>query len=114
MKLEKNKLFVDFHEWAWSLRTCGFPIFAILKDGEVVKIGETRKKPTVYKIPKETVAILREYVSNSGLTKWFIYTMPSLQEYIVGDRNNWDTSELPDNLQSIIEKLVEKYLATDP
>jgi len=110
---EDGNLFVGTHEWAWSIRTQGFPIYAILQDGEVVEIGSTQKRAKIYKLPKDTIAILREYVSNSGRRTLFVYTIPDLQEFAVGDSNNWDTSELPSNLQGIIEGLIQKHLA-DP
>ena len=111
MKLKENKLFVDYHEWAWSMRTQGFPIFAVSQDGKVVQIGTTTKKPKIYKLPENTVAIVRKYVSNSGIETWHIYTIPSLNEFVIGEKNNWDTSKLPENLQGIINCMVQQYLS---
>jgi hypothetical protein len=105
-----DKLFVGTHEWAWSLRTQGFPIFAILRNGETRTIGTTTKRATIYTLPSGTIAILREYVSNSGRRRWFIYSIPDLKEYEVGDNNDWDVSELPSGLREIIEEMAKKIL----
>jgi hypothetical protein len=113
MKLKENLLFVDFHEWAWSQRTQGFPIYAVLNNGKAVQIGITVKKPKVYQIPEGTIAVVREYVSNSGLRTLFIYSIPSLQEFTIGDKNNWDVSELPENLQSVLGNMIQQHLAGD-
>jgi len=100
-----DKLFVGTHEWAWSLRTQGFPIFAISKDGKVRDVGLTEKKARIYKIPEDTIALIRHYVSNSGRRTWFIYTIPDLKEFRVGDGNDWDVSELPNGIKQVIEKI---------
>jgi len=109
-----DKLFVAFHEWAWSLRTQGFSVFAILQDGKVVEIGKTQKRPCVYKLPENTIALIREYTSNSGRRTIFIYTIPDLQEFRVGDSNNWDTSGIPRVVKMVLDNIIQRYLITEP
>ena len=111
---EDGNLFVGTHEWAWSLRTQGFPIFAVKADGKVEEIGTTQKRAKIYKLPKDTIALIREYVSNSGRRTLFIYTIPDLQEFAVGDSNNWDTSGIPRVVKMVLEDMIQRYLITEP
>jgi len=113
MEMRGGNVFVGYHEWAWSLRTSGFPVFAITQSG-VVKIGVTCKKPAIYKLPEGTIAIIRQYVSNLGNETWYIYTIPELHEFRVGDKNDWDTSELPSGIKEIVTNMIQQHLADDP
>jgi len=75
----KNKVFVDFHEWAWSARTSGYGVYAITQQGDIIKIGVTTKKPASYEVTDDTIAIFRYYESNKGYASIYIYTKDGKQ-----------------------------------
>jgi len=89
-----NTLLVGSHRWAWSRRTSGFPVYALVKRGclfEMKKIGETTKHFTKYLLPENTIAVVREYVSNLGNCKYYVYIFSNndFREYILGETENF-------------------------
>ncbi|MEM2196591.1 MAG: hypothetical protein QXI11_02040 [Thermoproteota archaeon] len=89
-----NTLLVGAHEWAWSRRTLGFPVYAVLKvpgGFELQKIGETLKHFTKYYLPKNTVAVVRKYVSNLGNRRYYIYVFDNddFRTYILSEVENF-------------------------
>ena len=108
VKIEANKLIVDFHEWAWSLRTQGFPVYAVTKNGEKILIGGTVKKRTVYDLPPDTIAVLRRYYSNAGYLTVFVYLLDDdeIHEIILNEQNNFEGIEsLPELVKEAIKEL---------
>jgi len=102
------KLVVGYHEWAGSLRTQGMPIWALFKNGKAVQIGTTGKAPEEYTVPKTAIAVIRRYVSNSGILTYHVYSVPSGTEYYVEEQFNFSLSELPDELQKPVMTFLEK------
>lgn len=63
------KFEVGYHEWAWSIRTSGMPVGAIINspDGyKEIDIGRTSKKPTAYFVPANAVVVVRYYSIKNG------------------------------------------------
>lgn len=67
-----NKLCVGFGELAWDEASESLPIWAILKGGEVVKIGETSQKASEYELPEGACAVAVCY-DNNGRKRIRIY-----------------------------------------
>jgi len=101
-----NKIFVRYHEWAFSLRTSGFPVYAVTSRG-LVKVGVTKKAPTSYRLPPGTVAVVREYRSNRGYRTFYIY-FPDGRELEADEKSNF---ELPADVPEAVRKAVD-VLAT--
>ena len=89
---KNNKLFVGFHKWAWSRRTEGFPVFAVVNNKKFIYIGETQKRATAYELPEGTKFVVRYYESNRGLRYWYIYFLHkgAVKEYELSE--NWHFS----------------------
>ena len=103
---KNGKLFVGFHEWAWSRRTEGYGVYAVLKDGGIVKIGTTTKRPMAYQLPPETIAVFRFYESNRGYISLFIYT-PDGKQYTIDQKENF---RMPDELDDKIKEAIIRWL----
>jgi len=109
MQLIGNKLIVGFHEWAWSLRTQGFPVFAVLEDGQVVKIGVTTKGRETYYLPEGTVAVVRKYYTNRGYLTIFVYLIQDgkVIEVIVDEGNDFEQlNQLPPVVQKAVDDMI--------
>jgi stage V sporulation protein SpoVS len=109
-----NKLYVGFHTWANSRRTTGFSVYAIyysqLNTVETQKIGYTSKKPTVYDLPNNTIAVVRRYVTNSGYNYFYIYILPSLKEYEISEKDNFKIPEdLPEAVRIGMKNILQQY-----
>jgi len=102
------KLVVGYHEWAGSLRTQNMPIWALFKNGKAVQIGTTSKAPEEYTLPQGAIAVIRRYVSNSGILTYHVYAVPSGTEYFVEEQFNFSLGELPDELQGPVREFLEK------
>jgi len=90
-----NTLIVGFHEWAWSLRTTGFPVYAIRKldeKYEIAQIGSTRKQLSKYTLPDGTVAVFREYVTNRCYREYYIYVFKGdkVKEYAIYEATGFE------------------------
>jgi len=99
VKWLKNKIFVGYHEWARSLRTQGYSVYAITIEKGLVtdhwrfkKIGETQKRPKYYEIPPNTKFVLRVYRSNSGLWYFYLYFpfKGEVKEIKITERKNFE------------------------
>ncbi len=80
MKVINQKVIVEGHEWARSLRTSGMPVYAgWVSQGKlhVVEIGRTQKRPAVYQLPSQAEFVLREYWTNSGWRILYYYPFPT-------------------------------------
>lgn len=109
------RLLVGFHEWAWSLRTSGFPIWAVFPDGSIHEIGRTNKHPTAYRLPRETVAVIRRYQSNKGYRTYFVYVIrrnsEELEQFEIDERDNFEVPEkLPEPVKVALRGLIEPEL----
>jgi hypothetical protein len=107
--VEKNgelKLMVGYHEWAWSFRTSGMPVWALFPDGHAEEIGGTDKKPTSYTIPAGAVGVVRKYESYSGLLTFHVYSLPDGVEYYVEEQFNFSTANLPEKLREPVTKFL--------
>ena len=113
VELRGDRLLVGFHEWAWSHRTSGFPVFALLGTGELVRVGYTRKRLTFYRLPEGTVAVIRYYESNSGYRTLYVYSVPELEKYVIDEKEDFDMSVLPEGLRPLVEKAVFELLGED-
>jgi len=101
-----NKIYTDYHEWAWSKRSEGFRVYAILEDGTTQIIGETSKKPKSYELPNGTIAVFRHYISNNYYESIYVYT-PDGKEFSIHETENY---EFPDGLDDRIKKALIKWL----
>jgi len=101
-----NKIYTDYHEWAWSKRSEGFRVYAILEDGTVKLIGETTKRPAIYNLPEGTIAVLRHYISNNYYESIYIYT-PDGKQYEVHETENY---AIPTDLDDKIKEAIIKWL----
>jgi len=101
-----GKLFVGFHEWAWSRRTEGFGVYAILGDGSIVKVGITSKRPVVYDLPDKTVAVFRFYESNRSYVTLYLYLKDGKQ-YTIDQKENF---RMPDELDDKIKEAIIRWL----
>ena len=114
-----NKIYVGFHEWAWSRRTQGFPIFQVkMQNGSFVfkLIGETQKRATVYTVDPFTDFIVRYYESNSGYVTWHVYFRlnSEVKEIPISEQYNFEPPIFSDDVYGLyknymaIKKLAEK------
>jgi len=103
---KNGKLFVDFHEWAWSSRTCGYGVYAVKSTGEIEKIGTTTKKPMTYTLPEGTVAVFRYYESNRGYATIYIY-LPDGRTFAIDEKDNF---KMPEELSDTIKKAIIDWL----
>ena len=115
MRYEHPHLIVEAHEWAWSLRTQGFPVYAITASGELVEVGETKKHVARYALPEGTVAVVRYYESVKGHVTLYVYTIPELREYRVEELEGFAVPEelkarLPQAALDAINKLALAHL----
>jgi len=111
-----NVLLVGFHEWAWSRRTCGFPIYAIVRQPngfEMRKIGSTTKLATKYVLPENTVAVVKKYVSNRGVREYDVYILAGdeIHRYGLYEENNFKPLEPPSGEAGEILEFVRKWIA---
>lgn len=99
-----DRLFVGYHEFAWSSRTCGYGVYAILSNGDVVKIGETAKRPMYYDLPPGTEAVFRYYESNKGYATIYLYLRDG-RHYEIHEKENFKMPiEISDTLKNAIIK----------
>ena len=101
-----NRLYVGFHEWAWSKRSEGFRVYAVLEDGTVKLIGETTKRPAVYNLPEGTIAVFRHYESNRGYESIYVYT-PDGKSYAIHETENY---AIPTELDDRIKKAIKEWI----
>ena len=102
----KNKVFVDFHEWAWSARTSGYGVYAITQQGDIIKIGVTTKKPASYEVTDDTIAIFRYYESNRGYVTLHLY-MRDGRQYTIEQKENF---RMPYDIDDKIKVALIKWL----
>ena len=98
---------VGFHEWAWSRRTSGYPVWAIrrgaIHPGEWVDVGYTEKGVTYYPLPEDTIAVVRYYCSNRGYKTYFVYIPGRSEEFAIDEKNNFEIpSELPEEVKAAL------------
>jgi hypothetical protein len=105
VRWEGNKLHVGYHEWAWSQRTQGFPVYAVLGE-EVIKIGETTKRPWTYIVPQGTIAVVRRYETNKGYTEYHVY-LPGGEHYVIDEKSDYN---IPEELPETVRKALSKWL----
>jgi hypothetical protein len=99
-----NQIFVKYHEWAFSLRTSGFPVYAILPSGAPIRIGVTQKAPTSYKLPPDAAAVIREYRSNRGYRTFYVY-LPDGREFKADEKSNFELPAAPEAVRKAVEIL---------
>jgi hypothetical protein len=93
-------IMVGFHEWAWSRRTSGFPVWAIRAPNEWVDVGYTEKGVTYYPLPENTIAVVRFYKSYRGYTTYYVYIPGRGEEFAIDEKNNFEIpSELPEEVK---------------
>jgi hypothetical protein len=94
---------VGFHEWAWSKRTSGFPVWAIRANGGWEDIGYTEKKVTYYPLPEDTIAVVRYYCSNRGYKTYYVYIPGRGEEFAIDEKNNFEIpSELSEEVKAAL------------
>jgi hypothetical protein len=103
---ENHELRVGFHEWAWSRRTSGMPIYAILSDGKVQKVGETEKRPMRYYLPKETKAIVRVYWTGKGYHTLEVFNKEG--NWLIDERENFAIPDELKEIQAPLEELINQ------
>ena len=107
---DSYRLLVGAHTWAHSIRTSGFPLLAVMPDGNLIRIGSTAKQPTSYSVPSGALAILRIYRTNSGYVKFYVYTLPDLTTYILSAWDNYEMSQLPAQLRQILRPYIDEWV----
>ncbi|MEM5867954.1 MAG: hypothetical protein QXG39_08560 [Candidatus Aenigmatarchaeota archaeon] len=108
------KFKVGYHEWAWSIRTSGMPITAIIEcsDGyKEIDIGRTCKKPTTYFMPTTAVVVVRYYWSYRGYMTVYFYSASSGAEIAIADEKNNYEPEYRDKITAEERKAIEWWLA---
>lgn len=110
MRLIGNVLHVEAHEWAWSRRTQGFPVYALFADGSIREIGSTAKRYATYEVPEGAIGIIRKYVSNQGYRTFYVYTLPGLAEFPVAELFDFRTNVLPNSVREAFEKAFSKLV----
>jgi hypothetical protein len=95
---------VGYHEWAWSRRTSGFPVWAIRSGAkapsEWVDVGYTEKRPTFYSLPSDTIAVVRFYKSYRGYVTYYVYVPGKGEEFAIDEKNNFEIpQELPEEVK---------------
>lgn len=113
VRWEKNKIVVGHHEWAWSLRTQGFEVYAIFKkegDGNLyyLPIGRTKMRPSTYVLPEGTVAVFKFYRSNVGCRYLHVYT-PDGKRYDI-DIDISENYEIPEDFPVELRRFFEKFI----
>jgi hypothetical protein len=98
---------VGFHEWAWSRRTSGFPVWAIragfTSPSEWVDVGYTEKGVTYYSLPEDTIAVVRLYKSYRGYTTYYVYIPGDSREFAIDEKNDFEIpSELPEEVKAAL------------
>ena len=106
VRWEGDRLYVDFHEFAWSRRTENFGVYAIKSDGTIEKIGTTTKKPVVYHLPPGTEAVFRFYESNRGYVTLHLYLRDGRQ-YTIDQKENF---RMPYDIDDKIKVALIKWL----
>ncbi len=110
MRIEGNVLVTGYHEFAFSLRTTGFPIYSITKDG-VQEIGKTVKWPAKYPLPAGTLAVMRKYVSNSGIVYFTVYPLSGSQlcdGISVNEKNDFSVSDVPLPIRHVLSEWLKQ------
>ena len=109
MRWEGNKLKVEFHEWAWSQRTSGYPVYALTENG-LIKIGETKKAYAEYTIPEGTKAVVRIYRSNRGYLTVYIYTRDG-NSIVVDEKENFrGLEQLEQQVREAVETIIQQHI----
>ncbi|MEM2169712.1 MAG: hypothetical protein QW186_07925 [Candidatus Bathyarchaeia archaeon] len=110
-----NTLIVGAHEWAWSIRTSGFPVYAVLEIGgkhEAAQIGTTRKQMTRYELPRGTVAVFREYVSNRGYRGYHVYIFQNneIKQYILHELDDFSIPQTESQENKKILEFIRNWI----
>jgi len=111
---EFYRLTVQSHLWAWSIRTTGFPVYALKADGSAVLIGSTSKRQQTYMVPADAVAIVRTYITTLCNHAFYVLPLDSKAEYEVRGVCGYDTSRLPQQVREPFARFLRSYLAGDP
>ena len=108
---DKLLLLVDYHEWAGSRRTSGMPVYAILRSGDWILLGETVKKATSYEFPDDALCVVRVYWSNRGIHYFYIYypLAENIREYKISE-SDLAFEDLPEEVRGHVRKFVEWWL----
>jgi len=110
-----NTLIVGAHEWAWSIRTSGFPVYAVRKLGEnytVIQIGTTKKQMARYDLPSETVAVVREYMSNRGYRGYHVYIFQNneIKQYILHELDDFSIPQTESQENKKILEFIRNWI----
>jgi hypothetical protein len=114
----RRQIFVAFHEWAWSLRTSGFGVYEVTPGG-VNKIGVTSKRPSVFKVSSDAIAVVRYYVTNRGYRKFYLYPLwmtaenGELLELPIDEKHNFEFTreKVPrEKLETLKQRILEFFL----
>jgi hypothetical protein len=99
---------VGFHEWAWSRRTSGFPVWAIRANGSQEDVGYTEKGAAYYPLPEDTIAVVRLYKSYRGYKTYYVYIPGRTEEFAVDEKNNFEIpEELPEEVKAVFKAKLE-------
>jgi len=95
---------VGFHEWAWSRRTSGYPVWAIRAGSpEWEDVGYTEKRVTYYPLPEDTIAVVRLYKSYKGYATYYVYIPGDSREFAIDEKNNFEIpQELPEEVKTAL------------
>jgi hypothetical protein len=102
------ELHVGYHEWAWSLRTSQFPVYCIDKQGDLHYVGGTYKRPVVYCLDPDTLAVVRVYISNSGFYTFYVYEVNTDHAIAIKEEHNF---QIPRLCHPAIKTALERMIA---
>jgi len=94
---------VDRYEWAGGVASSGFPIYAITPRG-IIQIGWTSWEEDIYRIPDDTIAIVRTYITSTRHKQIHVYTTD--KHWVLDDRNLLRSPpDLPKEIRPFLKKI---------
>lgn len=82
------RIVIGEHEFAWSLRTSGFPLNVYDSEGNLLVGLTTSKRARIVEVPDEAKYLVHFYESNRGRRYAYVYEL--LEKRLV---KQWDESD---------------------
>jgi hypothetical protein len=105
VKVENGYLYIGFHEFAWSVRTSGFPCYFLNSSGKVVGKFHAEKRAMRVQIPEGSKYLFRKYWTNSGYPDHTLYLLKEGEPEIAAEIDKTGLT-----YQKEVEPEVQNYL----
>jgi hypothetical protein len=102
------EILLEAHEFAWSMRTSGFPLIVYSQEEKRLVEFRTEKRARVLSLPDEAKYLAWFYSSNSGKRSVKLYSLPNKKLLKTWDESDAQTimQLAPSDLNSDIKRWI--------